>query len=221
MHSFGYLYLSWRKGAGSSRHIVGVIKINSSQQLKFSYIKHAVEEAKLEGFIPFTEFPDLDREYSENVLDVFAQRLVKSERADIGNFLNFWEISPKKAQDKLSLLAYTQAWLPTDTFEILAEYNPSKDLCFITDLAGLSKRVIPSDAVKVGDFLTYKLTPIEQDKYAVQVFKGDLLLGYIKKIHNRVFYKKGKEKLVIKVKAIEKNGVIKRLFLKVSSKNIN
>lgn len=218
MHSFGYLYLSWRKGSGSSRHIVGVIKISSSKKIRFSYIQHGVEAAKLEGFLPYTEFSDLDKEYTENVLEVFAQRLVKSERADINNFLGFWEISPEKQGDKLALLAYTQAWLPTDTFEILAEFNPSKLLCFVTDLAGLSKTLIPSDQISVGDYLSYKLAPLEQDKYAVQIYKGDLLLGYIKKIHNRVFYKKGKEKLTIKVKAIEKNGIIKRLFLKVSSK---
>lgn len=217
MHSFGYLYLSWRKGPGFSRHIVGVIKVNSSKKLRFSYISHAVDRAKLEGFIPYTEFPDVEKEYSENVLDVFAQRLIKSERSDINNFFNFWEISPKKAEDKLALLAYTQAWLPTDTFEILAEFNPTKDLCFVTDLAGLSKTMISSDLISVEDALNFKHFPMSEDRYAIQVFKGEQLLGYIKKIHNRAFHKNGSDKLTLKVKAIEKNGIIKRLFIKVKS----
>jgi len=199
---------------------VGVIKVSSAGRLRFSYIAHSVEAAKQEGFIPYTEFPDINKEYTENVLEVFAQRLVKSERSDFNNFLAFWEISPKSAEDKLCLLAHTQAWLPTDTFELLADFNPTDDLCFVTDLAGLSKRDIPSTAVQVGDILTYKLSAMIHDKYAVEVYKGEIFLGYIKKIHNRVFYKKGKRKLAIKVKAIEKNGIIKRLFLKISSSKL-
>ncbi|MET3979174.1 hypothetical protein ABIB62_001761 [Mucilaginibacter sp. UYP25] len=217
MRSFGYLYLSWRKGFGYSRHIVGVIKIKNNATT-FSYINDAVERAKKEGFTPYVEFPDLEKIYTDNVIEIFSQRLIKSERGDIGNFLKFWEIPLTKTDDKVYLIAYTQAWVPTDNFEILADFNPSKKLCFVTDLAGLSITKIDSDKLEVGDTLTFKNVSIDSDSKAVQVFKGEFLLGYIKKIHNRVFYKKGSEFLTIKVKSIEKNGVLKRVFLKVASK---
>ncbi|HCN83724.1 MAG TPA: hypothetical protein DIT07_08890 [Sphingobacteriaceae bacterium] len=216
-HSFGYIYLSWRKGNGYSRHIVGVIKINSSGNSKFAYISHAVKEARSDGFTPYTEFPDLDKEYTENVLEIFSQRLIKSERGDISTFLDFWEIPHKYADDKLYLLAHTQGWLPTDNFEFLADFNPTKKACFVTDLAGLTRLSIPSDRIAINDILTFKTIPMKEDKYAVQVYKDDLFLGYIKKIHNRIFYKKTSHKLKIKVKAIEKNGILKRVFLKISS----
>jgi hypothetical protein len=217
MRSFGYLYLSWRKGLGHSRHIVGVIKVNSNPT--FSYIEHSVIKAKQEGFTPYTEFPDIEKQYNDNVIEIFSQRLIKSERGDIGNFLKFWEIPDNKSDDKLYLMAYTQAWVPTDNFEILADFNPSKNLCFVTDLAGLSKTKIESDQLQVGDVLKFKRVSIESDTQAVQVYKNDLLLGYIKKIHNRAFYKNGSQNFKIKVKSIEKNGVLKRVFLKVSSKD--
>ena len=54
------------------------------------------------------------------------------------------------------------------------------------------------------------------DQYAVKVFKDDLDVGYIKKIHNKVFYKQSKFPIKLTVKAIDKNGAVKRVFVKVS-----
>jgi hypothetical protein len=217
MYKFGHLYLSWRKGSGYPRHIIGVIKIKKSG-VTFSYIEHNVEEANKDGFTTYTEFPDIHKTYSENVVDIFSQRLIKTDRGDIGNFLSFWGIPVAKADDKIYLMAHTQAWVPTDNFEILAEFNPETDLCFVTDLAGLSRTKIANDKVDIGDILTLKRRPIPQDKYAIEVYKGNLLLGFIKKIHNRVFYKKGSDNLTVKVTAVERNGIMKRIFVKVTSK---
>ena len=50
----------------------------------------------------------------------------------------------------------------------------------------------------------------------VKIFKDDMELGYIKKIHCRLFHKPNAENLTIEVKALDKNGIIKRLFVKVS-----
>jgi hypothetical protein len=215
MYKFGHLYLSWRKGSGHARHIIGVIKIKNSG-ITFSYIKHNVEEANKEGFTSYTEFPDINKTYTDNVIEIFSQRLIKTDRGDISNFLNFWSIPSAKAEDKIYLMAHTQAWVPTDNFEILAEFNPSRNLCFVTDLAGLSATKIAGDKVVVGDVLSIKRRPLPQDEYAIEVYKGTLLLGYIKKIHNRVFYKNGSNNLFVKVTAVEKNGVMKRIFVKVS-----
>lgn len=74
---------------------------------------------------------------------------------------------------------------------------------------------MPIDSISVGDELTFqKETANERDSFAIKVLKGDKEIGYIKKIHVKVFHKKNGEKL--KVKAIDKNGLIKRVFVKVS-----
>lgn len=175
--------------------------------------------AKKDDISPYTEFPDIDKEYTENVLEVFGQRIMKSERSDISDFYDFWEIDPTFKDDKFYLLAHTQGLTPTDNFEFLVDYNPNKNLRFLTDLANLSTLKLPSDAIKSGDVLTYKLeSDNEFDDKAVKVFKGEKEVGYIKKIHSRVFYKQKGSLLKLVVKAVEQNGVIKRFFVKVCGK---
>jgi hypothetical protein len=219
MKEIGHIYLSWREGLGKKRHIVGVLKRNSTLGIRFSYIKKGVEDAIKDGFSPYTEFPDFDKEYAENALEIFGQRIMKSERSDISDFYDFWEINTKFKDDKFYLLAHTQGLNPTDNFEFLADYNPKKDLRFLTDLACLSKLKLSADSVKSGDILTYKLeSDNEFDGKAVKVFKGEYEVGYIKKIHSRVFYKQKGSIVKLVVKAVEQNGVIKRIFVKVCCK---
>jgi len=214
----GHIYLSWRKGQGGRRHIVGVLKRSATKGVRFAYLKDRVEDAKKEGFAPYPEFPDLSKEYTENVVEAFGQRIIKSERSDIKDFLDFWEIDAKYKDDKFYLLAHTQGLSPTDNFEFLVDYNPTRSLRFLTDLASLSVLNLPAGTVVSGDVLTYQLEKDNQyDPYAVRVFKGDTPVGYIKKIHNRVFHKNGSGAFKLIVKAIEQNGTIKRIFLKVAA----
>lgn len=216
MKEFGNIYLAWRKGSGCKRHIVGTIKSNATKGVRFSYNPDAIEEAKNDGFEPYTEFPDVGKEYSGNVLEVFGQRIIRSERSDIGDFLSFWEIDKRKIDDKLYMLAHTQGMSTSDNFEFLADFNPFEGLRFTTELAGLtSKQLAPSTLIK-GDVLTYKKRPSKYDEYAVEVYKNANHIGYIKRVHSRVFYKTA-HKLQIVVKSAEKNGVLKRVFLCVSS----
>jgi hypothetical protein len=70
--------------------------------------------------------------------------------------------------------------------------------------------------VEIGDYLRFELEPQnEYDPFAVRVFKGDFQIGYIKKYHNKIFHEQGAEKLKLIVKALEQNGIIKRIFVKV------
>ncbi len=214
---FSRIYLSWRQGTGHRRYIVGVIKRSSTKGVRFYYLKEAVGEAKKEGFIPYTEFPEIDKVYTENVLETFSSRLINFERSDIQEFYKFWEISEKFKEDKCYLLAHTQGLLPTDNFELLADYYPVKNIKFLTDLAGVSHKKIKPEDISIGDKLTYvkeRDNPI--DPKAIKVFKGHIELGYIKKIHSNIFHKRHSKDLSLSVKAIEKNGVVKKIFVKVS-----
>jgi len=217
MKDFDKIFLSWRKGQGSRRHIVGVLKQTPEGRFVFSYDRTEVEQAKKEGFTPYTEFPDTTQFYNGQVLDIFAQRLTKPERPDVQAFYDFWEIEPQFTSDKFYLLGHTQGLLPTDNFEFLADYKVMKGLHFLTELAGLSAYQLPPDTLKPGDVLRFeKEDGNEHDKEAVKVFKGDKEIGYIKKVHCKVFHKADAENLKLTVKAIEKNGLIKRVFVKVA-----
>jgi hypothetical protein len=217
MKEFGHIVLSWRQGSGHRRHMVGILKKSASKGVTFQYLPENIEKAKEQGFVPYTEFPEIDKTYSDNVLETFSTRLTKPERTDISDFYKFWEIAEKNKDDKFYLLAKTQGFLPTDNFEFLADYHPVFSLNFLTDLAGVSHLKLPTDSISVGDVLTFKKEPTnEKDSFAIKVFKGALAVGYIKKVHAKVFHKKNGAKLKLKVKAIDKNGVIKRVFVKVS-----
>jgi hypothetical protein len=217
MKAIGNIYLSWRKGKGSRRNIVGVIKQNITEGARFNYDVVGVKKAQKDGFTSYTDFPDLNKEYKDNVLDVFGQRLTKSERSDIQNYYDFWEINSSYKDNKYYLLAHTQGLLATDNFEFLADYNPVKGLKFISEICSLSNRHLKPDLLNIGDFLEWKKEPSNLfDNSAILLFKGNTEIGYVKQIHNKVFYKNGSENLKIRVKSIEKNGTINRAFIIIS-----
>jgi hypothetical protein len=216
MKAIGNIHLIWRPGKGSRRISVGTIKKSTSEGIRFQYNQEGVEEAKKLGFVHYEGFPDTGKDYTENVIEIFGQRLMRSERTDLQDFYDFWNIDLNKKEDKFYMLAFTQGLLPTDNFEFLAQFNPVDDLSFVTEITNLSEAQISSNKVSIGDVLRYELEPTnEYDKKAVKVFKGELYLGHIKLIHCKVFHKTTKQFNLI-VQGIEKNGVLKRVFVKVN-----
>ena len=215
MKSIGNIYLTWRKGKGERRILIGIIKRNKTKGTRFQYLEEGVKEANKFGFSIYEGFPDISTTYSNNVIEIFGQRIMRSERNDIKDFYDFWLIDKKHIKDVYYMLAHTQGILPTDNYEFLAEFNSSKELKFITEISGLSRAKISSDKLKKGDILTYKKEPNNSfDEYAVKVYKGKLFLGYIKVIHNRIL-NRSKKKFKISVQHIEKNGILNRVFLRV------
>ncbi|WP_395058109.1 hypothetical protein [Flavobacterium sp.] len=216
MKAIGNIHLIWRPGKGSRRISVGTIKKSTSEGIRFQYNQEGVEEAKKLGFVHYEGFPDINKVYTENVIEIFGQRLMRSERPDLKDFYDFWNIDLQKKEDKYYMLAFTQGLLPTDNFEFLANFNPVNDLSFITEITNLLESQIPSESVSVGDVLRYELEPNNlYDKKAVKIFKGELYLGRIKLIHCKVFHKTNKQFDLI-VQGVEKNGVLKRVFVKAS-----
>ena len=219
MIRFREIYLSWRKEKGNRRKIVGVIKRTSTNGITFRYIKKGVEEAIKEGFKEYSGFPlDYDKVYSENNLDIFSLRLVPFERTDNKTLLEFW--AAEGITDKFDLLALTQGLLPTDNFEFLGNFNPSKGFKFVTDIAGLSHINLDKDEIKKGDKLYYEFEQNENayNERAVKVFKGNTHIGYIKLIHDQIFLKvKGNKKLNLTVKEVDQNGRIRNIFIEVNS----
>src|SRR4051812_6501932 len=118
MNEFDKIYLSWRKGQGERRYIVGILEKIPDNKYVFSYDKNGVEKAIKDGFTPYTEFPKIEASYNGNVLDIFGQRLIRQERPDIQKFYDFWEIDSQYKDNKFYLLGHTQGLLPTDNFEL-------------------------------------------------------------------------------------------------------
>jgi hypothetical protein len=208
------IFLVWRSQRHQSRIIVGEInKKYASYSFKYD-IKGVNEAAKL-GFINYPDFPIINIEYT-NVLDIFSQRLNDLNRSDIERYFDFWEIDKQYQNDKYYLLAQTQGILSTDNFEFLAEYYLKKDLAFISEIAGISNYDITPDFLEIGENLNWSPEPNNiYDPKAIVVKKGNTKLGYVKIVHNLVFHDKRAVNLKIRVKDIEKNGKITRVFISI------
>lgn len=218
MAEFDRIYLVWRKGPGTRRHVVGILEKAQDGSHTFKYLPQAEKLMATEGFTPYTEFQDLHKTYNGNVAEIFGQRLVRVERSDSRTFFNFWEVDQDKVADKFYLLGKTQGLVATDNFEFLADYHLCAETHFVTEVAGLSQQEkLDRDDVMIGDRLNFQLEPDnENDPKAVMVFKGHKKIGYIKKCHNHIFTEPGAEHLTLTVKALDQNGVIKRIFVLVA-----
>jgi hypothetical protein len=211
------IYVSWRKGRGDRRRLIGVIERTIQEGITFRYLREGVELAKNEGFRDYPGFPvNFDIKYKEPNLDIFSLRLLPFDRPDYSKYIDFWEA--KSIEDKFVLLALTQGILPTDNFEFLGLYNPDKNLKFVTDLSGLSHLELTKNSVQAGDSLIYEFEYNDHafESKAIKVFKGDLHVGYIKNVHNHPFIKTS-HKLSLKVKSIDQNGIIRQIFVLVQA----
>ena len=214
------IYLVWRRGRNDSRIKVGKLTKNVTDGIRFQYIEEGVKEAMEKGFTMYPDFPDIDRIYTQNVLEIFSQRLTKTERSDIQKYFNYWEIIPSLKDDKFYVLAQTQGLLLTDNFEFIAEYYPVKNLNFTSELCGLTRRKLAIGTIKEGDLLQWKIEKNNPfDKYAVKLSKNGIELGYVKTIHAKVFHDSKYKSFQISVKSLEQNAYITRAFIKVETIN--
>ena len=208
------IYLVWRRGRNDSRIKVGKLTKNVTDGIRFQYIEEGVKEAMEKGFTMYPDFPDIDRIYTQNVLEIFSQRLTKTERSDIQKYFNYWEILPSLKDDKFYVLAQTQGLLLTDNFEFIAEYYPVKNLNFTSELCGLTRRKLAIGTIKEGDLLQWKIEKNNPfDKYAVKLLNNGIELGYVKTIHAKVFHVSKYKSFQISVKSLEQNSYITRAFI--------
>jgi len=217
------IYLIWRKGAGSSRHVIGVLYKDENNTFSFKYFdKEILEKAKKDGFLNYPSFPK-DNEIHKDVLEVFKRRLPNPTRRDYDDFLDYWCAKEFK-NDNFALLGLTGAKLQTDNFEFIAPHYEVPAV-FYTEIAGLHH--INEEALNVlrelecNNNVNLKTDPDNKfDKNAVKVFYRDQHAGYIKAIHCASISKALKNNLNVKatIKNIIKNGIIKEILLKIEIK---
>ncbi len=215
MQEFDKIYLVWRKGKGHERYAVGEIFLQEEKYV-FQYLSK-VKELQKEGFTVYTEFPDIDKKYTQHVLEIFGQRLTKSTRPDVKNLYRFWEVDETKTDDIFYMLGKTQALLATDNFELIPEYKTSIPLSFITEVVGLTHNRVEKDFLQIGDVLQIeKDLTNSHDSFAIKTFKNEIFIGYIKAIHCEIISKTELSKITATIKTVDQNGVVKRIFVKIN-----
>lgn len=218
------IYLTWRKDIDKTRHIVGML-IRDGDKYSFEYIKENVEVAKsLDGFTYYEPFNNVEKIYTDNVLEFFKRRLLNPQRRDYDDFLNYWGALDYK-QDSFSLLGLTGAKLLTDKFEFIAPHKeiPAK---FNTDISWLNteseylvNKIRQLSNKEVEEHLSLEMEPDNSnDPKAVKVLFEKEKLGYIKSIHCENIFDamKNNRTVDIKVANIIKNGTIKEILLRVN-----
>jgi hypothetical protein len=206
------IYIAWRQKASEPRYIIAKIKRNKSGGILLEYLKD-FESAKEKGLDYFFGFRNENLTPLE-IENRLSHRIISKERSDRMEYLEFW--NAQNTNGIFDVLALTQGKAPTDNFEFLADFYPVKQKKFkiVSDIAGLSNLKLNAGELKEGDILTYQKTPSEFDKDAVTLFKNDKIVGYIKKIHNRIF--RDNQKMNIVVKTVHENGIIKQAFITIS-----
>lgn len=195
--------MTWRPGRSHRRIKVGVVKSNANSTT-FKYDTKGVKEAEKYGFKGYPAFPDLNSDYSVNVLQILSQRLINPQRKDKDKYFDFWEIPSNERDNNFLILALTGGILPTDTFEFLPEFYSIHGLNIISDIAGLSTNKYNVGILQIGDELKWEKEPNNPyDKYAISLYKDGKPIGYVKKIHNLIFKKSNSSHIKITVKRIE------------------
>ncbi|MDZ4757677.1 MAG: hypothetical protein SGJ10_06000 [Bacteroidota bacterium] len=211
------IYISWRKGKGGNRYLIGLLERLTSG-FAFSYIKEEVIKARNDGFKNYPDFStvNFDHKYTGDLERVFSLRLMPEGRPDREQYLSFWDANNPK-YDWFDELGFTQGRLATDNFEFLAKLPYyDNNLGFVTDIASLTHNPLPIDKVKQGDKLRFELdTNHLTDPSAVKVYKDSEFIGYIKRGHSFFFKDANRNRLRLTVKHIEKNGMVNQLYISV------
>lgn len=220
-YPFKYIMLMWRPRNGERRIKIGVISVSKEGELTFAYDSEGVSKAKEQdsSFDGYPGLPIIDRSYSDSdfLKNIFFRRLINLERADRDDLLSFWLLSDESASDGIMLLAFTQGMNMSDMFEFVPQFYSSHKIPFITDIAALSKTNFDLSLLKHGESLKFVHdvnNPV--DKYAIKVFRGNDLVGYIKQGHNQVFAKKSSRNILLTVHKIVNLPPYKKLYVKVS-----
>jgi hypothetical protein len=183
------LFVSWRSPRTRTIHPVGRLVYREDQGLyEFVYIRKALEAAE-EGFLPFLEFPDLDRIYlSRKLFPLFANRILSNNRPEFREYTEALGLSAESA-DPMRILARTGGRRETDQIEMFPLPEPDDGSgayvthCLIRGIRDMPQPFVEQRIAQLERdeplFLLWD-TQNEVDPNAVAVRTRDfMMLGYL------------------------------------------
>lgn len=182
------LLLVWRTSRTDvprERRVVAEVvrpRHGSDAVLRYLFGSNDFESAKAEGFVGYPSFDVEQSEHSLNVIDSFVRRLPPRKRDDFNSYLERYRLSNRPELSDMALLAYTNAKLPGDAFELypdLTNVRPPFEL--VTEVAGFRHQPgVSVEDIYVGDPVTLKREPDNAfDKNAIAVHHNGKKIGYI------------------------------------------
>ncbi len=182
------LFVTWRSPNTRSIKPVGRLAFDQdSGHYEFRYIQSA-QQAVVEGFTPFPEFPKLDAIYrGTELFPLFANRLMPPSRPDYPAFLTKLDLAADRV-NPMAILARTGGSRKTDQIELIPWPNLDSDGCYVTYFFLRSVQYMPRP---VTEERIAKLVPDEEllpkpdplnpvDVNAISVWTNDdFKIGYL------------------------------------------
>jgi hypothetical protein len=185
------LLLVWRpnqSGASRTRRIVAEVVQSAPDDaavLRYLHGTADLEKAQQEGFEGYPAFPFERVEHSSNVLDSFLRRLPPRKREDFSVYLQNHRLPLSMRLSDMTLLAYTNAKLPGDGFELYGDFTTARPpFELVIEIAGFRYQDgISRDDIYVGDSVTLKAEPENSyDAHAIAIHHNGKKIGYIDRV---------------------------------------
>lgn len=189
------LLISWQQptgsGVGHSRKKFVVAELYKSEQnvfFRYRFDSKDLQDAMSMDFVGHPSFAITDESHTgPNILNTFLKRLPPRNRSDYGEYLRSFCLPANFDGSEFSLLAYTGAKLPSDTFEIYPDLSTiSPPYEFIIELAGTRYLNTDLTLLSEGEAVTFEPDPTNAfDSDAINVIAKNQIIGFIPRPLNK------------------------------------
>ncbi len=185
------LVLSWQPAEGTrSRLAVGEI-FKRDDIVTFRYLMGTPEfdSARSAGFQGYPAFGLTQEEHTRGVLDTFLTRLPSRSRGDFPDFLKHHRLPDNTLISDFSLLGYTTAKLPSDSFELIPLFDDDfAELELILEACGFRHQNVDPTALRQGAPIEFGAEPNNpHDPNAVAMLAAGQKIGYVNRILSPTF----------------------------------
>ena len=135
--------------------------------------------------------PDKNVTYTKSVLSSFMRRLPPRSRTDFAAYIHSFHLSPSISLSDFSLLAVTEAKLPSDGFSLVDEFaDPKGPREMLLEVAGHRYYAVKvQNRLVVGYPVEIEAEPTNpHDSNAVKVLQAGECIGYINRLQAPAFH---------------------------------
>jgi HIRAN domain len=193
------LLLAWQAPptvADRLRWAVGRLKL-AEEEISFDYLEgqeftdlnlgRTFQQIKDAGY---SYYPAFDRRkrpeggFRDRVLEAFLRRVPPISRSDFRRYLEHHHVSNETKLTPLSLLAVTEARLPSDGFSLIDPLDPSSEFVEVVfEIAGFKHFADEPKAFAPGDALDLQPEPLNPyDPNAIFVKRSGRIIGYVNRL---------------------------------------
>ena len=217
-----YLCLLWRSPKEKEGFFaIAKIERKSNGSIIFYYLKDTEDykNAQNRGFDGYSAFPEKDKIYTTNVLELFMRRLPPKKREDFKFYLNQLGLDQNIEIPDFALLGYSGAQLATDDFKLVYTFDNLEVPCeVVMGAVGVRHCLKDMSVLQLNERVNFVPDPTNiHDPNAIIIeYRGDKI-GYVSRVQSESFLKILKiynvSALIQKINGTEKRP---KIWVKVS-----